>query len=174
MMVMRGCKESPVKPLLSEKSCCQTEAKRSMASCCAGGGGGDGSDKCPAWVKPPPWQGRGQRKVNYHRSQSILSLITLDGTGKANGQAGWRHRFITGSWSSHIQGRPRGGGRVGPQISRLPSNRPLPPLIRRWQRLNSVHQTVLRCPSDHPGHGGRSKPRLRASCKANANCPLLL
>ena len=66
------------------------------------------------------------------------------------------------------------GGRVGPQISRLPSNRPLPPLIRRWQRLNSVHQTVLRCPSDHPGHGGRSKPRLRASCKANANCPLLL
>ena len=113
---------------------------------CGGRGERDGSDKCPAWVKPPPWQGRGQRKVNYHRSQSILSLITLDGTGKANGQAGWRHRFITGSWSSHIQGRPRGGGRVGPQISRLPSNRPLPPLIRRWQRLNSVHQTVLRCP----------------------------
>ena len=110
--------ESHLLNLLAEKSCCQTEAKRSMASCCAGGRGGDGSDKCPAWVKPPPWQGGGQRKVNYHRSQSILSLITLDGTGKANGQAGWRHRFITGSWLPHPAGVLGSAAttREGPQI----------------------------------------------------------
>ena len=172
MMVMRGWRSHLLNLLLAEKICCCKQKPNGHLSV-----RGSWSDKCPRLGQAAPRQGRGQRKVNYHRSQSILSLITLDGTGKANGQAGWRHRFITGSWSSHIQGRPRGGGRVGPQISRLPSNRPLPPLIRRWLRLNSVHQTVLRCPPDHPGHGGRSKSCLgiaRASCKANANCPLLL
>ena len=139
---MRGWRSHLLNLLLAEKICCCKQKPNGHLSV-----RGSWSDKCPRLGQAAPRQGRGQRKVNYHRSQSILSLITLDGTGKANGQAGWRHRFITGSWSSHIQGRPRGGGRVGPQISRLPSNRPLPPLIRRWQRLNSVHQTVLRsCP----------------------------
>ena len=141
MMVMRGWRSHLLNLLLAEKICCCKQKPNGHLSV-----RGSWSDKCPRLGQAAPRQGRGQRKVNYHRSQSILSLITLDGTGKANGQAGWRHRFITGSWSSHIQGRPRGGGRVGPQISRLPSNRPLPPLIRRWLRLNSVHQTVLRCP----------------------------
>ena len=81
MMVMRGWRSHLLNLLLAEKICCCKQKPNGHLSV-----RGSWSDKCPRLGQAAPRQGRGQRKVNYHRSQSILSLITLDGTGKANGQ----------------------------------------------------------------------------------------
>ena len=53
--------------LLAEKSCCQTEAKRSMASCCAGGRGGMGQISVRLGSSRPPG-----------REGDSVKLITTD------------------------------------------------------------------------------------------------